>query len=64
MILESLEDQSHDASDLNNRVMGAQLYYVGNLPECSDNQSGSNQRTLKSNAPYNCNARNLHGAYS
>ena len=24
VILESLEDQSHDASDLNNRVMGAQ----------------------------------------
>ncbi len=28
VILESLEDQSHDASDLNNRVMGAQLNNV------------------------------------
>ena len=43
MILESLEDQSHDASDLNNRVMGAQLTNVAKpaVKQVSDSPLGN-----------------------
>ena len=43
VILESLEDQSHDASDLNNRVMGAQLNNVAKtaVKQVSDSPLGN-----------------------
>ena len=43
MILESLEDQSHDVSDLNNRVMGAQLTNVAKpaVKQVSDSPLGN-----------------------
>lgn len=43
VILESLEDQSHDASDLNNRVMGAQLTNVAKpaVKQVSDSPLGN-----------------------
>jgi len=43
VILESLEDQSHDVSDLNNRVMGAQLTNVAKtaVKQVSDSPLGN-----------------------